>query len=131
MLHNLNLRPFCLLLIVFFALLGASCDYNKPSRQADNKDRPLSVPATAMWLGGADGGVYILILKQVGAESDVYYGEVYYQNGELWYKGKLFLTPKVSPVLDYKNPDIYSGWDGDTLYLNDGRVLKALETSQE
>jgi hypothetical protein len=33
----------------------------------------------------------------------------------------------VDPNFDYNDADVFSGWDGDTLYLRDGRKLIAMD----
>lgn len=48
-------------------------------------------------------------------------------SGDLAYKGKLEIFPEDSIIIDYANPKIYQGWDGDTLYIEGNKQLKVKE----
>ena len=110
----------------WFALLVASCGNGSTGMVAEPK-RPQNVPAKAIWVGGPDGGVFVVIEKRKETEPHVYYAEIYYESGELWYKGGLALEPPRAPFPDPKQHELLSGWDGDALYLVDGRVLRPID----
>lgn len=93
--------------------------------------RPNSVPANALWVGGIDGGVYIVITKSVGDKPHIYNAIIYHKIGSIDYKGRLAINSIEAPVFDYKNSDSYSAWDGDTLYLRDARYLKAVDVQSK
>lgn len=101
---------------IFSLLLG--CNENDVTEQS----KPQNVPQSALWVGGIDGGVYIDITKVKTDPSDIFDATVYYHFGDIDYKGKLLLN-STNKAFDYKDVSSYSAWDGDTLYLQDGRKL--------
>jgi hypothetical protein len=97
----------------------ASCQ-----KGTDPPPRPAGVPETAFWVGGADGGVFVLLEKEPQEPAHVYRARVYHDHsGELWYSGNLAMVPQDRPSVDVSNPNLFSGWDGDNLHLTDGRRL--------
>lgn len=91
--------------------------------------RPAAVPASAIWIGGADGGIFLALDKKAGDPERVYDAVVYNDHsGEVWFKGKLQLSasPELAPG-SARDPKFFSGWDGERLYLADGRQLTALK----
>ncbi len=88
---------------------------------------PENIPDHALWVGGVDGGVYIIISKSENDKPPIYDAIIYYESGNISYKGKLAINSIESPLFDYKNSESYSAWDGDTLYLRDSRYLKTLK----
>lgn len=94
--------------------------------------RPDGIPETAVWRGGLDGGVYIVLPKLVQAGGDIYYAEIYNDHsGALFYKGRYrFVYPEnaVGDPVDPTRTDINMGWDGERLYLNGtNQYLKPLD----
>ena len=87
-------------------------------------ERHASVPKEAFWLGGTDGGVFVLINKNVKDPLPIYQGTIFYPQGEIWYQGPLIVEPHDQPNIDLKNRDIFTGWDGEALLLSDGRSLR-------
>ena len=85
--------------------------------------RPPAVPASAFWLGGPDGGVFVH-LKLVTAPG-VYTGSIYHPNGALWYRGRFLLRPAGGKAIDPADIHQFSFWDGSQLVLEDGRTLLA------
>ena len=85
--------------------------------------RPDNIPQNALWVGGADGGVYILVQDNSSENSAIYDAEIYYSEGSISYKGRLMINPVDNPIFNYSDVNSYSGWDGDILYLQDGRQL--------
>lgn len=113
------------LFIISIFLFLSACDVQKSEPEIPNK--PAQVPNKAFWVGGLDGGVFVLVERSENLETNEYLGEIYYISGDLAYKGKLNILPKDSVIIDYENPEIYQGWDGDTLYLASNKQLKVLE----
>jgi hypothetical protein len=87
--------------------------------------RPRSVPAKALWAGGLDGGDFIVLspAKAAGTYSARIYND---HSGELDFSGDLRLSKPSTDPIDVNDPKSYSGWDGETLHLRDGRSLKAV-----
>ena len=113
--------------IIFGFLLVLSVISCDSQTSVTTLKRPATVPSNAIWVGGIDGGVYVLIAKQANRDKQIYNGNIYFENGEQWYSGKMKLIPEYSTFTDIRNKDNYSGWDGEVLYLTKGRSLKALE----
>ena len=107
---------------LFLTLFGCS---NSTDNVEDNV-WPDNVPNTALWVGGADGGIYLIIKKNASDNPDIYNGVIYYSSGGIDYEGKLSINNIENPSFDYKNSNSYSSWDGDTLYLRDGRELNII-----
>jgi len=86
--------------------------------------KPNSVPENAFWVGGHEGGVFVLVSKN---KSEVtYYGTIYFDaNGDVWYQGKFKYTGD-SPF-DVTDKSMYTGWDGDYLFLSNGEKLIAVD----
>lgn len=108
-------------------LLAQACS-EPEARSASSeasRERPEAVPADARFVGGADGGVYVVVERADGSSEAGYQGKIYHSNGELWYEGQLVLVPADADPVDLGSQGIFTGWDGDTLYLNDQRYLRA------
>ena len=106
-------------------LFISACDVQQSESEAPNK--PASIPEKAFWVGGLDGGVFVLVEKNEKLKKNEYFGEIYYVSGDIAYKGKMEIIPKDSAVIDYMNPESYQGWDGDTLYVVGNKQLKIQE----
>ncbi len=114
--------------IIFLALVHffiSACDVQQSEQ--DVPTRPALVPEKAFWVGGLDGGVFVLVEKSEELKPNEYLGEIYYVSGDIAYKGKMEIIPKDSPIIDYMNPESYQGWDGDTLYVVGNKQLKIRE----
>lgn len=121
--------------IVCIALLVSACEQSQSSPATAEttlaeRSRPAAVVADAVWVGGADGGVYVSISRNTNLSAGEYQGTVYTQSGDLWYRGRFVLEPAGAPTIDPKGTVEFSGWDGDTLYLTDGRRLVARDPEQ-
>ncbi len=103
-------------------------EYNNVDNMPET--RPNSVPAHALWVGGIDGGVYILITKNIDNEPRIYNAVIYHEIGSIEYKGRLIINSSNTPLFDYENASSYSMRDGDTLYLRDERYLKEIDIPQ-
>ena len=84
--------------------------------------RPPAVPARATWVGGPDGGVFV-VLRATTATT--YAGTVYYPDGSIWYAGTFVLRPLGARAFDPARAKQLSGWDGTKLLIDDGRTLEA------
>lgn len=111
-----------ILLSFLIILFITSCDSQQEEVYVPSK--PTSVPESAFWVGGLDGGVFVLIKKKKSDPPNEYWGEVYYVSGDIAYKGKMLLTPEGGNIIDYTDSEIFQGWDGDTLYVSGNRQLK-------
>jgi hypothetical protein len=98
------------------ALGGAflvACTY-----QYEPPKRPGSVPAEAVWAGGADGGAWILCKEDRSKNLCSIYNE---SSGDLWVRGYFVLEGKTQGV---PNTELrYDFFDGERIGLYDGRVL--------
>ncbi|WP_330835261.1 hypothetical protein [Piscinibacter sp.] len=92
---------------------------------AGEPQRPLAVPKTAAWVGGPDGGVFVLLKARADAGSVAYSGTVYHVDGSVWYSGPFVLQPAGAKAVDPQNKRQFSGWDGTQILLEDGRSLVA------
>lgn len=84
--------------------------------------RPQGIDNSALWVGGPDGGVYVLVNKNKNKPS-FYNAKIYYSEGSISYQGRLVINSPDNPLFNYNDINSYSAWDGDTLYLQDGRFL--------
>lgn len=88
--------------------------------------RPDGVPPEAIWVGGIDGGVFLLVASDPGGAAGLYRGCVFADNGPyLLYNGLLrkHRPGRIAGPLD--RPETYDGWDGTRLFLADGDWLRA------
>lgn len=116
----IQFKPLVLLLCF---LVFTACSYDAQSPQ-----RPESVPTDAMWIGGVDGGAWVLLKKNAGDPEYIYRVEIYGdQAGDKWYIGKLEVVPNSQPDVPLDNPDAFGVWDGDNLLLEDGRTMRAVD----
>lgn len=86
-------------------------------------NRPKSVPADAVWVGGPDGGVWIVLKRSDRDPPGRYQAKIYYPSGDREYQGPLVLKP-ASPEPPAIDPAELEGWDGDEVLLSNGRSLK-------
>lgn len=78
------------------------------------------------WLVGDEhSGVYVFIQDNDDSEDRTYKGTIYSVNDEsIVFQGEFDYSRHVS--FDYSNPEIYTNWDGERLYLIDNSFLKAM-----
>ena len=89
--------------------------------------KPESIPDSALWVGGHEGGVFVSISSM--EDSDNYFGTIYFDaNGEVWYRGVLKYTG--SAPFDIHDSSSYAGWDGDYLFLANGEKLIAVDENK-
>ena len=92
----------------------------QPVTRFEPELRPEPVPVTAIWVGGADGGVYV----DINRHANNYSGTVYTDNtGDIWYSGSF--TYSGIAEFDVKAASSYTGWDGEMLYLANDEYLQA------
>ena len=108
-------------LLLIPALLLAACHEKQQSAF-----RPPQVPREAFWLGGPDGGVFVVVQKRPQDPRPLYQGRIFYPHGEPWYEGPLALEPSDRPDVDLRDSKVFVGWDGERLLLSDGRSLRAI-----
>lgn len=103
--------------ILVCALTAFAC-----ARPAEEPERPAGVPADAVWVAGADGGVFIRLEPSGRAEAASYTGAVYHPHGEVWFEGTFRgMSTAGGPI----ERDQIAGWDGERILLRDGRSLVA------
>jgi hypothetical protein len=112
--------------LLFAAALCLPLVACQQSSQLEPPPRPRGVPANALWAGGLDGGDFILLspAKAAGIFSARIYND---HSGELDFSGDLRLSKPSTAPIDVNDAKSYSGWDGETLHLRDGRSLKPVE----
>jgi len=85
--------------------------------------RPDSVPKLAFWVGGEDGGVFVLVREAAG-KTDTYQMSIYNdRTGKALYDGLAKLSPRGGSI-NIRDPKLFSGWDGEKMLLTDGRSLE-------
>ena len=92
-------------------------------RASADPPRPRAVPKTALWLGGPDGGAFVLVKRAAKAPA-TFDAQIFHENGEVWYRGPMDLDPPGGNAPDVADRAVFSGWDGDRLILTDGRLLR-------
>ena len=112
-----------LLTLAFVLVVGCERETSTPTEPT----RPPNIPATSIWVGGLDGGVFVFIRKAEKSGKDMYLGEIHYESGDLAYKGPMKIFPPGITDFDSTKKESYEGWDGDTLYLRNNRYLKVQE----
>ena len=107
-------------IFILFALVACS----DQSYVLHNK--PENVPASAVWVGGPDGGVYVDLEPM--KEDGFYYATIYAdQTGAIWYRGRL-KSEKALVNFNPRKSSAYSFWDGENLVLSDGVKLTAKDS---
>jgi len=95
---------------LIFVPFVISCSY-------DPHARPSSVPVSATWAGGADGGAWIDCKYIHGL---MYRCAVFDNQGELWSEGNYALDRPRAKVI---SPADYNFFDGNVIGLKDGAML--------
>lgn len=109
-------------LVSFFLvaiLSGCEIEYG----EIDPPTKPSSVPESALWTGGPDGGVFVDIFST--KRKNIYKGTIYTDvTGIVIYQGEFKYTGEHK--FDYKNRFSYGAWDGDYLFLRNNEKLIAI-----
>jgi hypothetical protein len=89
--------------------------------------RPPNVPQAAVWVGGPDGGVFVLFEPPPipGAKATTIRGKVFHSTGEVWFSGTFVPEPPGAAV-DLGRERDFLGWDGEKLLLAGNRALRAV-----
>jgi len=107
----------CLLLFVgLLAILGCRESVGQPAR-------PANVPAAAFWVGGADGGAFVLLNKPKNGKTLVKTctGTIYTDWGYVEFSGTFDLAPADSAPLDIADTDQFDVWAGTELIVKGGK----------
>ena len=112
-------RLFLGLLFGFIALCVAAFYVLEPEiSKGSDHPRPSSIPTTAVWSGGIDGGVYVDI-KAYDPQTGTLTADIYHDYaGDLAYSGA-FSYQGDTPPPHISHEDI-AGWDGDILLIVHG-----------
>lgn len=105
---------------IWLVLLCTSCDRNA---RLEPEKRPVGVPNTAIWAGGADGGCYIQC--RVELKLDVNRCNVwndYTGDSTGWENYRLVTSNRAATAKELK----FEGASTDYIYLQNGQVLKRL-----
>lgn len=117
-------RLFVIAVAMAGALSGCQCEVR--SAEPEPPPRPRGVPANAVWAGGVDGGDFILL--NPAAPDGTYSAKIYNDHsGDVEFSGKLRLKEPSQAPIDLHDPKAYSGWDGESLLLSDGRILRRVK----
>ena len=107
------MKAFISLLLIFF-LSGCEIQFGEV-------EPPPSVPESALWVGGLDGGVYVDISKT----NNIYTGTIYADvTGVIIFQGEFKYTGNND--FDVNDVNSYGGWDGDYLFLRNNEKLIAI-----
>jgi hypothetical protein len=118
-------RYLVVLAMAISAVLSA-CQCEVQSAEPEAPPRPSGVHGKAIWAGGIEGGDFILLIP---AKPDGTYAAKIYNDhsGDLEFNGKLRLKEASQAPIDVSDPKTYSGWDGQSLFLRDGRILQPVK----
>lgn len=108
--------------VVVAGSVTLGCKVRRLDSEPEPPPRPASVPTKAVWAGGVDGGSFILL--EPTKKPDQYSAKIYGDNaGDVMFDGVLQVDQQGTAPLNVRDPKTFSFWDGDTLYLTDGRSL--------
>lgn len=91
--------------------------------------RPASVPKSAFWCGGLDGGVFVEIAAHP-QKKRLYRGTIYTEAGDIWYRGDFRMDPQNPGRPPRRGQAWCGGWDGTRLYLSQGGALLAVDAEK-
>jgi methylase of polypeptide subunit release factors len=111
------------LLTVFILLII----FNPPEviveSNVSSPQKPESVPNTALWAGGIDGGNFIFV-ETYKDEDKLFFARIYNDfTGEIEYEGLVKYNGSKDLTNLLNNQSFYRGWDGDSLHLIDGEIM--------
>ena len=107
------------ILVALFAVLTRSVSFDSSERPW-----PAHVPSNATWVGGADGGVYVLIKRFPEDPPGIYRGCVYHDTASwLAYRGA-FSVERDGPYTPGQDP--LTAWDGTRLHYSETGILDAI-----
>lgn len=102
---------FTSLVLVAALLVACTSEVEPPKRGA-------AIPPEAVWVGGADGGAWILCREDGDQNSCTIYHD---NTGEVWVRGNFVLQGSTRGVSTQELR--YDFFDGERIGLLDGRVL--------
>ena len=116
-------RWFLLLLLVALQLMGCRSNVNIPTR-------PGTVPLSAIWSGGADGGAWYDCSYKAGESTNLC--TIYSESGTLWFQAKYELRGQHRPVTkeEFLHPWVDHIPDATEIHLDGGKTLVAVEVLQ-
>lgn len=86
--------------------------------------RPSNVPKEAIWVGGADGGIFLTCLRHEKYPY-IYLCKIYNDfTGEIEAEGAFVVSKPGDTYIELNDKDLFNSWDGDYIYLRDGRRLE-------
>lgn len=101
------------LLLAAALLVACTSEVEPPKRLAN-------IPPEAVWVGGADGGAWILCKEDRGRNFCTIYNDT---NGEVWVSDYFVLEVSGRSVSEQELH--YDFFDGERIRLSDGRVLRS------
>lgn len=111
-----------IIIIVLFLVIAVI--YMLFSIKTKEIKRPNSVPVTAVWDGGADGGNWI-DCKVVDSTNNIFYCTVFDDySGEIIFQSTMKLKGKNTKLVELNN--LLGVYSGDEIYLKDNRKLKEI-----
>jgi hypothetical protein len=116
-------RTLAALVFVLATVLACNSASGEPPR-------PAAVPKQALWIGGADGGAFVLLRKDPSDPAHVFHARVFHAHGEPWFTGALALPADDKGAVDIGRREAFAGWDGEKLILADGRTLRPLRAAR-
>lgn len=90
--------------------------------EVEPPERLATIPPEAVWVGGADGGAWILCREDGGRNFCTIYND---NSGEVWVRGYFVLEGSARGVS--KQELRYDFFDGERIRLSDGRVLTRVQ----
>lgn len=101
-----------LFVILFLIIFIFSCN-------TVERNRPTNLPKTAFWIGGIDGGCWIIFDSVSNEKIEA---TIFYENGDIWEKG---IFRKLNNCKSEKiTVDDISSFDGGSLNTKQGCVFK-------
>jgi hypothetical protein len=89
--------------------------------------RPKNVPLDAIWVGGIDGGVYILLTSVKSTGSERYCAKVFNDfTGKVRFSGLVIRDPTMATPIKPTSPGVFAGWDSRGILLVDGTMLRSV-----
>lgn len=111
----------CIVFVTILIINPPEITYEEIETSAPSK--PKSVPEEAFWVGGIDGGNFILIRKKANGNS-MFSVQIYNDyTGDLEYSGTLQYSGNVTGGKSFGDPTFYQGWDGEKLHLTNGETM--------
>jgi len=114
------------ILTLAFMIIGApGCSQRPAERQ-----RPKGIPAEAFFVGGNDGGVFLLCKDT--PDKYVYHCTIFDDHqGTLLNENNFRTATGQQLCIDVANRSIFSAWDGSRILLKDGRWMESMGGKQE